>query len=672
MKKCKSRVLSLSMLLLPVFIFAQKPTVSPFGKVAPSDFKPTSSIIDSGASAVILQDIASSDFEGNNNSDFELVYKRHRRILILKRSAFDLANVSLSLYIGGSTSASEKLAEIEAVTYTLDGDNITTKKLGKEDVMTEKVTTNQTLRKFSMPDIKEGCIIEYQYTIRSPYYDRLRSWSFQSEYPTLWSEYTVTILPLFDYVVKQYGYIPYTINEAKQVFKRYVLRDPGNAMRSGDTYTLTGDATVRTIGIKDLPSFKSESYTSTSANHISRIQFELRAIRYSPEYTSYRIKAWNQTVDEMRNDPDFSKQLFDNNDWLSSDVKAALKGDDYYAKAKSIFDFVRDNYTCTDHDDIWLSQSLKKTQQLKKGNVADINMLLSAMLVKAGFAASPVILSTRDNGMVDNTVALLSQYNYVITKLYIENDVVLLDASQKLGFGELDPICYNGGGRSIENPPYLVSLSPDSISNEDMVSINLVSTGKGKLEGLAINWLGKYESMDFRSEYLNKSNAEILKAISGQYPKSINVKDLVIDSLKNYDFPVVTKVKLSIDLAENDEDIIYFTPFLQSAYTKNPFASAERLYPVEMPYCMNDTYLLTIDVPQGYEIDEVPKSTRVHFNETEGMYEFIVSKQENKVKIRSKLTFNKATFSPDEYNTLRDFFAFIVKKQSEMIVFKKK
>jgi len=32
----------------------------------------------------------------------------------------------------------------------------------------------------------------------------------------------------------------------------------------------------------------------------------------------------------------------------------------------------------------------------------------------------------------------------------------------------------------------------------------------------------------------------------------------------------------------------------------------------------------------------------------------------------------KAYFDPDEYNTLRDFFAYIVKKQSEQIVFKKK
>jgi hypothetical protein len=33
---------------------------------------------------------------------------------------------------------------------------------------------------------------------------------------------------------------------------------------------------------------------------------------------------------------------------------------------------------------------------------------------------------------------------------------------------------------------------------------------------------------------------------------------------------------------------------------------------------------------------------------------------------------NKANFQPEDYNTLRDFFAYVVKKQSEQIVFKKK
>ncbi len=39
--------------------------------------------------------------------------------------------------------------------------------------------------------------------------------------------------------------------------------------------------------------------------------------------------------------------------------------------------------------------------------------------------------------------------------------------------------------------------------------------------------------------------------------------------------------------------------------------------------------------------------------------------------MRVRLKLNKAIFPAEEYTTLRDFFAFVVKKESEQVVFKK-
>ncbi len=41
------------------------------------------------------------------------------------------------------------------------------------------------------------------------------------------------------------------------------------------------------------------------------------------------------------------------------------------------------------------------------------------------------------------------------------------------------------------------------------------------------------------------------------------------------------------------------------------------------------------------------------------------------IQLRSRVQLNKANFESEDYQTLRDFFAFIVKKQAEQIVFKK-
>ena len=104
---------------------------------------------------------------------------------------------------------------------------------------------------------------------------------------------------------------------------------------------------------------------------------------------------------------------------------------------------------------------------------------------------------------------------------------------------------------------------------------------------------------------------------------------------------------------------------------KNPFTSSERLYPVEMPYTTHEIFVLDMEIPKGYTVDEMPKSVRYKLNEDEGMFEYIISKSADKIQMRSRVDINKANFQQEDYQSLREFFSFIIKKQSEQIVFKK-
>jgi hypothetical protein len=109
------------------------------------------------------------------------------------------------------------------------------------------------------------------------------------------------------------------------------------------------------------------------------------------------------------------------------------------------------------------------------------------------------------------------------------------------------------------------------------------------------------------------------------------------------------------------------------AYNENPFKSAERFYPVEMPYTSDETYLATIEIPAGYELDELPKSMKLKLNEEgEGYFEYMIAQSGRIISLRSRIKMNRATFQPEEYETLREFFNLVVAKQKEQIVFKKK
>ncbi|MFW2475901.1 MAG: transglutaminase-like domain-containing protein, partial [Sediminibacterium sp.] len=424
--------------------------------------------------------------------------------------------------------------------------------------------------------------------------------------------------------------------------------------------------------IKDAPPFKDEPYVSTIDNHLSQIRFQLQAILYSESNIKKIVKDWPTTAEDLMKSENFSKDIYSSNDWLNNQLATLSKDATGLDLAMKIYAFVRDNYICNDKNAQYLSQSLKKTFQEKSGNVADINLLLTAILRKAGLQAFPIILSTRDNGKVNDEVPLLSQYNYVISKLEIDGTVYLLDASEsKAGFGHLTAACYNGTGRTIDKMPYLVQLSADSVTNFNSINIKLKNGQDGKLTGNAYVQFGKFESIDYRNKYATSQPDEIVKSIGQEYSTIFKVSNLIMDDFKNYDAPLSMKYDLNTAGLDSDEEIIYFNPIITKGYTKNPFASASRLFPVEMPYCINDNYSLELEIPKGYSVDEIPKGARINFNDGEGIYEYLISKQDSIIKIRTKLFFKKANFPPDEYEVLRNFFGFIVKKQNEQIVFKK-
>ena len=91
-----------------------------------------------------------------------------------------------------------------------------------------------------------------------------------------------------------------------------------------------------------------------------------------------------------------------------------------------------------------------------------------------------------------------------------------------------------------------------------------------------------------------------------------------------------------------------------------------------MPYSTDETYVFSMEVPEGYSVDELPKSAKVAFNSDQGYFEYLVQAGAGQIQMRCRVKLNKAQFQPEDYSALRDFFGFIVKKESEPIVLKKK
>ena len=648
--------------------FGQEKSPVKFGKVTAADFDLSKYKFDTSVSAVVIADIGSSQFVGNSKALYTLIFKHQKRIKILTRNGFDAASIAIPLY--STISNEEKLSDLKAYTYNLENGAVIKTELESNAIFKDKLSKNYVKSKFTFPAVKEGSIIEYSYTIYSDFLFNLQPWIFQGKYPRIWSEYNVSLPVIFNYAALAQGYQPYFIKEQSQRLGEYNVTIPGET--SANEYNGIGGKIVDFRWVmKDVPALKEEGFTSTLNNHIAKIEFQLSQYHFPDKPVKDIMGTWQTVSEKLMQDDYFGATLNYGNNWLNADMKEIISGaDNELEKAKRIYAFLRDNFTCSDYSDLYLNDPLKTIFKNKNGSVSDINLLLVAMLHHEKIEADPVILSTRDNGFPHDEYPLINKFNYVIVATKIMGRTFYLDASHSfLAFGKLPAECYNGNGRIIAKHPFLISFIADSLKEAKVTSV-IITSDNGKMEGSFKTTLGYYESLNTRKKIKDKGEAEFFKKIRSAYNSDIEITASGFDSLKIIEQPL--SIHYDFKLNDMEGDIIYFNPMMGEGFKDNFFKAAERKYPVEMPYTFDETYILNMTIPDGYAVDEIPKSAKVSFNEGEGLFEYMINKSGSDVQLRSRIVMKRANFAAEEYKSLRDFFGYVVKKHSEQIVLKKK
>lgn len=640
-----------------------------FGKVTPEDFATKVYSIDSNANAIVIADIGSTEILGNSKGTFSLEFKNFRRAHILNKNGYDIANVAIGIYTNGNLE--EDLVSLKAVTYNLENGKVVETKLDvKGSVFKDKINKNLVVKKFTFPNIKEGSIIEYEYKLNSDFIFNLQPWSFQGDYPRLWSEYTVSMPEFYYYVTLSQGYQPFFIKDRKDRRDNFTLTDAESA-HATERSNFTANVSDFRWAMKDVPALKEESFTSTLDNHLAKLQFQLAEIRYP--FTPRNIMGnWEKTCESLMNDEDFGAQLSKNNGWLNDALDEATgSAKDKLEKAQKIFAYTRDHMTCTGYNTKYLDKNLQSVLKSRNGNEAEINLLLTAMLRKADIDADPVMLSTRSHGYAYALYPILERFNYVIVRVNIDGNIYYLDASEpRLGFGRLKSECYNGHARVVNGSAMALDFVADSLMERKVTSVFMVNDENGNMTGSIQQTPGYYESLRLRNRIKEKGQDQFFADIKKAFNADIEMKEPGLDSLNKYDDPLAIHYKFNL---KPEEDIYYFNPMFGEGWKENPFKSAQRFYPVEMPYAIDQTYLLRLDVPAGYVVDELPKQMVVKLNENDdGMFEYRLSESNGIISLRSRLRLNRAYFAPEEYEMLREFFNLVVKKHAEQIVFKKK
>ncbi|MFN7328553.1 MAG: transglutaminase, partial [Bacteroidota bacterium] len=111
--------------------------------------------------------------------------------------------------------------------------------------------------------------------------------------------------------------------------------------------------------------------------------------------------------------------------------------------------------------------------------------------------------------------------------------------------------------------------------------------------------------------------------------------------------------------------------FVMAKEESNPFKQEERKYPIDFGAPFDYVYFIKLTLPQGFVVEELPKSKVLALPGNAARYIFNVAQSGNSINITSNFSINKGVFSQDEYPNLREFYNQMVAKQAEQIVVKK-
>jgi hypothetical protein len=643
-------------LLFPVLVFSQDYEL---GKVTILELNQKQHPTDTSAVAAIIFDKGKTYFNYNQDEGFYLITEIETKIKVYKKGGLDWANKEIAYYVGGSSI--ETVLINKAFTYNLVNGKIEKTKLTNDGEFKENLNKKWKSIKFTMPNVKEGSIIEYKYTIRSPYFSNLQDWKFQKSIPVNYSEYK-TIVP---------EYFTYNFYSRGNIKLNSETKSKSNTVETSNVNRMSYLETITIVNAKDVPAMIEEEYSNNIENYLSNIQYQLATIKYPNELLKTFSETWEDVAKNINDNSFFGEELKKDN-YFKDEYISLVSGKNYtdQEKISVVYDFVKKHYKWNETFGVYTDVGVNSAFKEKVGNVAEINFTLISMLRKAGIKANPVLLTTRSQPI--NLFPTTTAFNYVICGVEIEDKIIFLDATDKnLKQDVLPTRALNYIGRLVrENSSSIeVNLSPN-VHSKNTVMI-FASVDNQAIKGNIKEALTENRAYNFRDKNGSISEDAYLENIEKNMP-GFEILEYKIENKTNSDQPLKEDYNfVSTNEIEVINDKLFFKPFLFFAMDENPFKQEKRDYPVDFRYPIHDSYTITYNLPSGYVVESMPAKVNMAIEDDLASFSFLIGQTGNKIQIVSNFYLNSAIFSSEYYDSLKGFYNQVFLKMNEKIVLKK-
>lgn len=615
--------------ILPIFFYhfhlAQDLKPIQFGTVTTTEMKMSVYERDSTAPAVILHD--KGYFNGN-----EFQFTRHVRIKILSAAGTSFGNFTIRV---------PSKSFIDGYTFNMESALLRKTKLERSNIYNEEVVDGFDVYKVFFPEVKPGSVIDLRYS----HMGLPLEWRFQDVIPVRYSELTLEPTNNVFYKKVFYG------------FEKVSNPKPNQFVA------------------QNVPAIALEPMMNHYSNYLTRFQFDIESISYPRWMYYHEFSTKWEMVGKRLMEHEFFGGVINGSAFLNEKAKEIARSDGSVTdKVTLAFDYIQDNIKWNHNFGLVATKSFREDFKVNhSGNSATINLLLIALLKKAGIEAYPVVLSTRDNGMINPLSASLNKLNYVMAYVIGDDISMFVDATNRYTMpGVVPEHCLNNvgwvirkgeTGQIIDLKPKcpntqrkLILIKPDE-NNELVAEVNTTYEGYAYLD-----WVEKFETTGSEKAYLDL-------LIKDNPHSGIDGYTLVSQDKDHLKVSERTTLKLSGSdrvMGVGDNELL-ISPFILNDLV-NPFKSGQRRFPIDFIYPRTRAITVSLELPKGYELKSTPQSSRVDYPGEKAKFTFLVGvNNNNSVSIRCNISVAEPLFLEDEHEILKAFFSEVVKKLNESV-----
>lgn len=633
---------------------AQTIPVNPkFGSVSDAEIDMTVYSPDTSAVAVMLyreytMDLVISEVSGVIVKDITV----HERIKVLKEEGKRFGDFSF-LYLN-SNSTKEAYSGVKVETFNRENGKVVRTKMSKKFDFDEKYAEDVRRRSFSAENVKVGSVIEVAYKFSSPRYYAIDDIDIQLTIPVNQTHIEVGYAEYFGVNRTQRGSVP----------TRY-RKDNRIANLPGAT---SYEVNLDVFDAVDVPALPAESHSFCPDQYRGAITYDLSSV-VIPGVVFESISMKWPDVDKAISESDIfrvCKGKFRD----AKELEAALTGvEGDEARIAAVRNYVVGKVKWDEESQL-VPDDAREILKRGSGSDADINALTASALNTLGYTAEPVMIRRRTSGMlIDHHISLRSFDTFILRVTAPGGQGPwYLDAARDEGYlNVLNPlflvekarvIPFNGSGEWVD----LTNLTRSHVS--ELVKMRMEPDGT--LTGSAQIVANQEDSYLVKAHY-NSFDTE--DAFLEDIESDEHIEITAFEIKKEYG--PTAEISYSFEKENEAGSLLYIQPVLSSFHSSSDFRKEERKLPVDFPYPESITYSFSLEIPEGYVVEELPEKVGLTFPSLEGRIQFATQQVGNIVSVLYRASLGKMLVLPQEYADLRLFWETAIGVEKSTIVLKK-